>query len=240
MFQSTHPRGVRLTGTRESAARLLFQSTHPRGVRPSPNAFGHMTLSCFNPRTRVGCDPHLRCRAGSDDVSIHAPAWGATPGGLSIFGTRSCFNPRTRVGCDPVALKPPGLMPRFQSTHPRGVRRQPMWITTGACACFNPRTRVGCDLGASSGIASIKRFNPRTRVGCDGLGADGKARSPVVSIHAPAWGATRTVTDTPRLTNVFQSTHPRGVRLAVDGFAGFGVHVSIHAPAWGATAMACL
>ena len=55
-----------------------FQSTHPRGVR------------------RDGQPPDCRC----GDVSIHAPAWGATeiPEGVRIQA--ECFNPRTRVGCD--------------------------------------------------------------------------------------------------------------------------------------------
>ena len=78
----------------------MFQSTHPHGVRR------HYTLiiarfSCFNPRTRTGCDlfdliplaPSIRFQsthphgvrrpvavnpAVSDAVSIHAPARGAT------------------------------------------------------------------------------------------------------------------------------------------------------------------
>ena len=35
-----------------------------------------------------------------------------------------------------------------------------------------------------------------------------------VSIHAPAWGATRWMQKLPRRSALFQSTHPRGVRLA--------------------------
>ena len=36
-------------------------------------------------------------------VSIHAPVWGATEG-LAVLATAEGFNPRTRVGCDPVKL----------------------------------------------------------------------------------------------------------------------------------------
>ena len=102
-FQSTHPRGVRLTGgdlaVRDGGVSIhapargatsatlptsycgtVFQSTHPRGVR-------HHAL-------RV--DAVQRAL-----VSIHAPARGATGRGT------------------PVRL-PAG---KFQSTHPRGVRR---------------------------------------------------------------------------------------------------------------------
>ena len=35
-----------------------FQSTHPRGVRLNAEVAGHLEGFCFNPRTRVGCDPH--------------------------------------------------------------------------------------------------------------------------------------------------------------------------------------
>ena len=77
-------------------------------------------------------------------ISIHAPAWGAT---LLEFSRRSNhwnFNPRTRVGCDPglslggyprlISIHAPAwgatliwhllyALCKFQSTHPRGVRR---------------------------------------------------------------------------------------------------------------------
>ena len=74
---ATRPCGGRFSGRRK------FQSTHPRGVRPSPRWSRVFTSSCFNPRTRVGCDarPAARC-CRSCRVSIHAPAWGAT---VSMF-----------------------------------------------------------------------------------------------------------------------------------------------------------
>ena len=59
--------------------------------------------------------------------------------------------------------------------------------TTG----FNPRTREGCDLW---GVGNDKRitlgFNPRTREGCDLEGQAGLLGKVLVSIHAPARGAT--------------------------------------------------
>ena len=78
LFQSTHPRGVRLQNSPENADALKFQSTHPRGVR-------HPCLS------------QVYCAA---QISIHAPTWGATQR-LPLFTIRiSNFNPRTHVGCD--------------------------------------------------------------------------------------------------------------------------------------------
>ena len=190
---------------------------------------------CFNPRTRVGCDASIPAAAGSalmfqsthprgvrlffDDkdstfngVSIHAPAWGATLTARAASTSRTCFNPRTRVGCDRLSsLQRSGCIqfqsthPRgvrrnvyrnwtgqktFQSTHPRGVRRTSSRPRSRRCRSFNPRTRVGCDntagplsskpalfqsthpRGVRRSAAACSRgcgrcFNPRTRVGCD-------------------------------------------------------------------------
>ena len=78
----------------------------------------------------------------------------------------------------------------FQSTHPRGVRR---------------------DAGFT-GVHSI-----------------------LVSIHAPAWGATSFIVSTRTARAMFQSTHPRGVRHGQGQLFFDDGRVSIHAPAWGAT-----
>src|SRR5690554_3468105 len=57
----------------------MFQSTRPRGARqgcPRPSGDD----KCFNPRARVGRDAEARKLKIKTDVSIHAPAWGATSG----------------------------------------------------------------------------------------------------------------------------------------------------------------
>ena len=72
MFQSTHPRRVRLPLHSLSALICRFQSTHPRRVRPRPRPYRQRS-TCFNPRTHVGCD---RAHGHTDSVprvSIHAP-----------------------------------------------------------------------------------------------------------------------------------------------------------------------
>ena len=57
-------------------------------------------------------------------------------------------------------------------------------------------------------------FNSRSRVGSDTRNVVNSARGMIVSIHAPAWGATRL-----KLTSwyvaMFQFTLPRGERLRV-------------------------
>ena len=120
---------------------------------------------------------------------------------------------------------------RFQSTPPRGGRhtRTPSETWT---RCFNPRPRVGGDV--------IIRQSERPQT---------------VSIHAPAWGATKPLQNFPSPL-MFQSTPPRGGRPIIPfkmadptefqstpprgGRQGLRVEryrpgVSIHAPAWGAT-----
>mgnify|MGYP006901959086 CR=1 FL=1 len=57
----------------------------------------------------------------------------------------------------------------------------------------------------------------------------------LVSIHAPAWGATLYGIKNLNDIILFQSTRPHGARLSVARGKGRAVSVSIHAPAWGAT-----
>ena len=143
-----------------------FQSTHPRGVR-------------------LNGKPSAR---EVKMVSIHAPAWGATPSWSRAGRCPASFNPRTRVGCDAfrqVGTKSlTGFNPRTRVGCDCGC-----WCGPTASSRFNPRTRVGCDLHQSRSRDHHHRFNPRTRVGCDALRSGQKNRR-----------------------NTFQSTHPRGVR----------------------------
>ena len=143
----------------------------------------------FNPRSREGSDGggrrtraegedfNPRSREGSDetpvylldtilDISIHAPAKGATTArSLSAFGT-SYFNPRSREGSDSAVADRSIEIVEFQSTLPRRERPRVPVLSPFPCN-FNPRSREGSDaltfsLFPSSGI----------------------------SIHAPAKGAT--------------------------------------------------
>ena len=143
---------------------------------------------CFNSRARVGRDRAHRAPQAPAEVSIHAPAWGATSKRSRSDTHSSSFNSRARVGRDKDCKMVYDLEKLFQFTRPRGARRSPL-------------TRDARKL----------RFNSRARVGRDaeGLGNDARGQ---VSIHAPAWGATR-LWNRPSTTS----------------------HVSIHAPAWGAT-----
>ena len=259
VFQSTHPRGVRLRGVVRIPQDIDVSIHAPAWGATRRNSRNTRPCAGFNPRTRVGCDPGGHGGLGpAGKVSIHAPAWGATSCGwwcsamwcrfnprtrvgcdcrqAPAPGSRCRFNPRTRVGCDRASCNVGGSILwvsihapawgattatlqqheggfQFQSTHPRGVRRGAGASCTGAGASFNPRTRVGCD----QHIVVIQ------------------GRSLQVSIHAPAWGATRNKGQTCGPAGGFQSTHPRGVRPKLTDKQTAFVRVSIHAPAWGAT-----
>ncbi len=78
-FQSTLPHGERRAPCAQGRRRALFQSTLPHGERRS--APGQLRSGeSFNPRSRTGSDA-LCYDLGATyfDVSIHAPARGATP-----------------------------------------------------------------------------------------------------------------------------------------------------------------
>jgi len=78
-------------------------------------------------------------------VSIHAPAWGATPCDRERAALRMGFNPRARVGRDQNSLT------LAQSDLAVSIHA-PAWGATYAAAgsfstgeSFNPRARVGRD-----------------------------------------------------------------------------------------------
>ena len=146
------------------------------------------------------------------EVSIHAPAWGATcvcvallssitkfqsthPRGVRLNRSRavnaylavSIHAPawgatRVFIRCGPVVQK-------FQSTHPRGVRREAE--------------------GVAAAMAGFQSTHPR---GVRRLERIQRVVIPGVSIHAPAWGATFDIFWLACVVCRFQSTHPRGVR----------------------------
>ena len=96
-------------------------------------------------------------------ISIHTPAWGAT-----FSNDRSMSFQST-----------PSVWRATLSSLPRRSRR----------GHFNPRPPCGGRLFQSIYSNRRNNFNPRPRVGGDGK-RFGYAVCCVISIHAPAWGAT--------------------------------------------------
>ena len=166
-FQSTHPCGVRLALWKIKTLPLLFQSTHPCGVRLA------MTEYLERMRKFQSTHPCGVRRLGYtqnkwlDEISIHAPMWGATwINGIDLGRYWFYFNPRTHVGCDQQASQ-----------------------TVILKMNFNPRTHVGCDRLIFACFPCYLHFNPRTHVGCDTV-TSGMLFVQLISIHAPMWGAT--------------------------------------------------
>ena len=145
--------------------------------------------ACFNPRSRVGSDDRIFGNEVADHVSIHVPAWGAThrQSWLPVLGNVSIHAPawgatryRESAGTlQQVSIHAPAwgatlsassfaLSKLFQSTLPRGERR--------GLKCLLSRWW------------EFQSTLPR-----------GERRLPIcfialpffVSIHAPAWGATK-------------------------------------------------
>ena len=142
-------------------------------------------------------------------ISIHAPTWGATFGGGFLVTDFL-----------------------FQSTHPRGVRRQdghgqhcrsaisihaPTWGATSRTRSRSSRRPISIHAptwgatGRHIGLLPV----PGISIHAPTWGATQKVSEPsiiqIISIHAPTWGATPP--NCPELCgDKFQSTHPRGVR----------------------------
>ena len=124
-------------------------------------------------------------------VSIHAPARGATRTALDSF-LQSRY--------------------KFQSTHPRGVRRAKPWQEMNGILFQSTHPR---------GVRLTAQHNNFMSVGFQ-------------STHPRGVRLTREIKE--QVEEVFQSTHPRGVRRGLYAENSDALNVSIHAPARGATA----
>ena len=145
--------------------RRKFQSTLPHGERPPTRS--RCAPPCdFNPRSRMGSDMTDEEYTEMFDISIHAPAWGAT-GQFQRIGRVHRISIHAPAWGATYAGYPQTYSDVFQSTLPHGERLPPRRSALRP-GYFNPRSRMGSD-------------DPR----CVLLHPRG------ISIHAPAWGATR-------------------------------------------------
>ena len=202
--------GCDIEGDDLSFAYLISIHAPTWGATPVLKNFSKWTIN-FNPRTHVGCDfcKYIDSRQlcefqsthprgvrrvfqeqdkGADNISIHAPTWGATPYSSSNAG----------------------WVFTFQSTHPRGVRRRGCQYGQQIFGISIHAPTWGATREKQTLTLNVIYFNPRTHVGCDLVSSCFilKAR---ISIHAPTWGATF-LRDVMNGIQEFQSTHPRGVR----------------------------
>jgi len=188
-FQSTRPRGARQIDL--AAGRYCRRvSIHAPAWGATPISLdAYQVYLSFNPRARVGRDLLVlsilaantcfnpRARVGRDMI-------------VKEYKSRLlCFNPRARVGRDRLVNWKYRIDREFQSTRPRGARlKYP--ASNPIIIGFNPRARVGRDMLKALVESGQIGFNPRARVGRDNFRANSGSREKVVSIHAPAWGAT--------------------------------------------------
>ena len=151
--------------------------------------------------------------------------------------------------------------PRFQSTHPRGVRH-PSLKSTQICTLvsihaptrgatllnltiiiffikFQSTHPRGVRLHSPSlSLFALKRFNPRTHEGCDWHPASPYRWMKEFQSTHPRGVRLVIILLSSCSTTKFQSTHPRGVRLAAAKSELQKLDVSIHAPTRGATSKA--
>ena len=165
--------------------------------------------SCFNSRSREGSDLYSRVVISLSEVSIHAPARGATQrvsGAFGKFGVS--IHAPARGATKAVFQWARGHA--FQFTLPRGERRLLSNHTTKIIRfnsrsregsdvaiarlewrddSFNSRSREGSDVEVLAKLHSQDSFNSRSREGSDVVSKFRRVNTRV-SIHAPARGAT--------------------------------------------------
>ena len=185
-----------------------------------------------NPRARVGHDFGGRFATSGLEISIRAPAWGATS------------EAQRRALPERVSIRAPAwgatcivwmasTMLSFQSTRPRGARPSPWNVRPCPLLFQSTRPRGARHISPSADLTGSV-FQSTCPRGARRDEAGVLQHESLVSIHAPAWGATRR---SPRcrprcrcfnprarvgrdlmaarncsVSALFQSTRPRGAR----------------------------
>ncbi len=189
-FQSTRPRGARLK------AQTMQQAERPVSIHaPAWGATSQWRIRSwqalrFNPRARVGRDRNTHpCSASNSRFNPRARVGRDTRERRRMKWQRG-FNPRARVGRDTPSRRSRIWQSPFQSTRPRGARPSVMAAQQHLHRFQSTRPRGARPAAATLANQPRKGFNPRARVGRDVPPIVQVALTTLVSIHAPAWGAT--------------------------------------------------
>ena len=143
MFQFTLPRGERLLLDSSMAKSGWFQFTLPRGERRSV-VTRSLSQVCFNSRSREGSDIFHSDRIFRGNVSIHAPARGATWSGRETKNSLRSFNSRSREGSD--SRRYLRRMETLVSIHAPARGATQKWLVSHQSPIgFNSRSREGSD-----------------------------------------------------------------------------------------------
>ena len=123
---------------------ITFQSTLPRRERRDLEKafYGGDNISIHAPAK--GATGELYIKQYRCHISIHAPAKGATDSMSAVGVGVEDFNPRSREGSDSCLFCAHSVYFSFQSTLPRRERPLTAWIML-KFAHFNPRSREGSD-----------------------------------------------------------------------------------------------
>ena len=186
---SIHAPARGATGAVQVAGReARFQSTRPHGARRAGRLLGQGPVG-FNPRARTGRDLGEHAAALALEVSIHAPARGAT-----FWQHAPALAREVSIHAPPRGATNDGLESTysalFQSTRPHGARPHAQGLAHAAAA-------VSIHAPARGATVMRPRFAPKrlfqsTRPHGARRGPHrGGRRRDLVSIHAPARGATR-------------------------------------------------
>ncbi len=254
MFQSTPPHGGRRRfRPGEDSGGVSIHA--PAWGGDSTKDFGLTDVLVSIHAPAWGATISKRLHVGVGIVSIHAPAWGATRGShgwvvagefqstpphggrpaccVMSFHGLICFNPRPRMGGDVKSVGWVGdgegvsiHAPAWGATERESERlRQELFQSTPP---HGGRHLKGIFKYVAMVFQSTPPHGGRRQVVT-------RMHPGMVSIHAPAWGATALWLTSLSVIPSFQSTPPHGGRHARGRQAGAGAGVSIHAPAWGAT-----
>ena len=214
-FQSTRPRGARRRPLDACGPpRTCFNPRARAGRDLSPDRSGRCIPCCFNPRARAGRDCTVfACHGFDSQVSIHAPARGATfvpavsyqPVAVSIHAPArgATSNPDGYVergvyvsihaparGATTFMRTSRGAHRRFQSTRPRGARRYIHGTSRGAHRRFQSTRPRGARLAHVRLCRPGKGFQSTRPRGARQMAVFAPVSASPVSIHAPARGAT--------------------------------------------------
>ena len=123
--------------------------------------------------------------------------------------------------------------PIFQSTHPRGVRLNGLFFDSKGFQFQSTHPR-GVRLWPTSSKLRDKLFQSTHPRGVRPAWCVWQDRIDLISIHAPAWGATYLFAAPLLSPDNFNPRTRVGCDLVSDN-ALYNIKISIHAPAWGAT-----
>ncbi len=187
-FQSTRPRGARLCHAQRTSRRTRF-NPRARGGRDASAALGSPSELVFQSTRPRGARRKKGEVLAGLQVSIHAPAGGATSRTRALPPPCVSFNPRARGGRDPLGKPLFKADFWFQSTRPRGARhnvgntRHPFYMfqstrPRGARLTMTLRVRraktvsIHAPAGGATPLSCQQRrtrssFNPRARGGRD-------------------------------------------------------------------------